>query len=174
MEKAKLILVTGGSRSGKSRYALERLKGAKHPLFVATGWAGDAEMAERIARHQAERGKEWDTVETRTQLAKALQSVSNHDAVLIDCLTLWVSNLMFEENLADSDTVLERTDEVISVARMLKIPVFFVTNEVGCGIVPEHETARRFRDWAGWVNQRVAMAADEVILCVSGIPVRIK
>ena len=163
-----VILIGGGSRSGKSRYALElaRQRGAR-PVFLATAQALDGDMAERIRKHREERGDGFVTLEEPLELAAALRALPDCDAVVVDCLTLWVSNLM----LAGRGIP---TEELIAAARATAATVVFVSNEVGCGIVPENALARQFRDLAGALNQRVAAAADEVYWMVFGIPVKVK
>jgi adenosylcobinamide kinase/adenosylcobinamide-phosphate guanylyltransferase len=167
----KIIFITGGARSGKSSFALE--SAAKHEgkrAYVATAQALDSEMKERIERHRKERGSEWDTFEEPMDLAKALPPLGSvYDVIIIDCLTIWLSNLMLSEV-----EVGREVEGLITALREVNTNVFVVSNEVGMGIVPDNETARRFRDMAGSLNQKVADAADEAYLVVSGIPVRIK
>jgi adenosylcobinamide kinase / adenosylcobinamide-phosphate guanylyltransferase len=164
-----LTLVLGGARSGKSRYA-ERLISAMSPpwIYVATAEARDAEMAQRIAAHQARRGSEWRTVEAPSDLSGALASAQT-GPILIDCLTLWLSNRM----LAGADIDRE-VGQLQTVLAQCSGPVVIVTNEVGCGIVPDNALARRFRDLQGSLNQRIAAAADCVVLMVAGLPVPVK
>jgi adenosylcobinamide kinase/adenosylcobinamide-phosphate guanylyltransferase len=165
-----LTLVLGGARSGKSRYA-ENLIAASQPpwVFVATAEAGDAEMAERIALHRRRRGRDWQTIEAPHDLTAALANIAADAPVLVDCLTLWLSNRM----LADSDLEVEiaRLEAVLDGRRG---PVVLVSNEVGFGIVPENALARRFRDLQGRLNQRLAARADRVILMVAGLPMVVK
>ena len=157
-----LVLVGGGARSGKSRWALERArKRGGRLVFIATAEALDEEMAGRIARHRADRGDEFATVEAPRELADAIR-IAQGDAIVVDCLTLWLANVM-----ADSE-------EVIAAAKEHTAEVIVVTNEVGCGIVPDNALAREFRDRAGIVNQRFAEAADEVYWMVFGQPLRVK
>ena len=157
-----VVLVGGGSRSGKSRWALDRArKRGGRLVFIATAEALDEEMSIRIAKHRAERGPEFTTVEEPLELARALQS-AQADAIVVDCLTLWLAN-------GHGDVA-----GAISAAREQSAEVIFVTNEVGCGIVPDNAMAREFRDRAGFVNQRFAEAADEVYLMVFGQALRIK
>lgn len=169
MEKS--ILITGGARSGKSALA-ERLalRPRGRAIYVATAEAHDAEMAARIAAHQARRGAEWDNRHAPFDLCAALR---DSDAAglprLVDCLTLWLTNLM----LAQRDWRAEGTALAATLAD-LKAPVLLVTNEVGAGIVPENRLARAFRDAAGWLNQTVAQECETVILCVAGYPVKVK
>ncbi|HCE43632.1 MAG TPA: bifunctional adenosylcobinamide kinase/adenosylcobinamide-phosphate guanylyltransferase [Lentisphaeria bacterium] len=165
-------LITGGSRSGKSRYALELAKSAKKPFYIATGWAGDDEMAERIQKHRKERGKHWTTIETKTDIASAIEKAERKgaDFIIVDCLTLWVSNMMFEET-----NIKMETEKVISTIKSAgKATLVFVTNEVGSGIVPADKLSREFRDAAGLVNQKIAAAVDNVVLTVCGQPLYIK
>ncbi len=168
MEKS--ILITGGARSGKSALA-ERLalQATGRAVYIATAEAHDAEMAARIAAHQARRGAEWSDHPAPTDLVEALQATDGADPRLVDCLTLWLTNLM----LAEADWQGAGHALVAALADQ-KAPVLFVTNEVGAGIVPENKLARVFRDAAGWLNQEVAQACDAVWLCVAGIPVKVK
>ena len=160
-----LVLVGGGARSGKSRWALDRARKCGDRLvYVATGEALDDEMAARIAHHRSERGDEFITVEAPLDLAGAI-CAARCDAMVIDCLTLWLSNTM---NMPDT------TDETIAAARESTADVIVVTNEVGCGIVPENVLAREFRDRAGRMNQCFAEAADEVYWMVFGQALRVK
>jgi adenosylcobinamide kinase/adenosylcobinamide-phosphate guanylyltransferase len=160
-----LILVGGGARSGKSRYGLERArKCGKRLVYIATAEALDQEMAARIAHHRADRGSDFVTVEEPLDLACAIRS-AQADAIVVDCLTLWLSNSM---DLPD------QTGAAIAAARQSTAEVIIVTNEVGCGIVPENALAREFRDRAGVMNQRFAEAADEVYWMVFGQPLRVK
>ena len=162
------VLVGGGSRSGKSRYALElaRARGSRL-AFLATAQAFDQEMADRIALHREERASEFATIEEPSDIARAIAAHAGFDAIVVDCLTLWVTNLI----LAEIDVEVE---PVIEAARANPATIVFVTNEVGCGIVPENALARRFRDLAGRVNQQVAAAADEVYYMAFGIPIKVK
>lgn len=167
---AKSILITGGARSGKSALAESMVLGFGAPaLYIATAEAHDAEMAERIARHQARRGPEWRTVSAPLDLTGALQAADTDMPVLVDCLTLWLSNLM----LAGRDWQAEAGVLAASLPRD-GAPVVFVTNEVGAGIVPENALARSFRDAAGLVNQSIATACDELWLSVAGHPLKVK
>jgi adenosylcobinamide kinase/adenosylcobinamide-phosphate guanylyltransferase len=161
-----IVLVGGGARSGKSTWALTRARGCGERLvYVATAEALDEEMAARIAKHRAERGSAFETIEEPLDLASAIRSAEG-DAIVVDCLTLWLSNLMRASE--------DRTEETIVAAKEKHALVIFVTNEVGCGIVPEHALAREFRDRAGIMNQRFAEAADEVYWMVFGQPLRVK
>ncbi|MFA6566913.1 MAG: bifunctional adenosylcobinamide kinase/adenosylcobinamide-phosphate guanylyltransferase [Victivallales bacterium] len=165
-------LITGGSRSGKSRYALELAKSAKKPFYIATGWDGDDEMTDRISKHRKERGKHWITIETKIAIASAIEKAERKgaDYVIVDCLTLWVSNMMFEK--ANIEKELRKTIAVIKSRR--KAVLVFVTNEVGSGIVPGDKISREFRDAAGLVNQKIAAATENVVLTVCGLPLFLK
>ncbi len=175
---ARIVLVTGGSRSGKSAFA-QRIAEAEPPprLYIATsGRPQDAEMAERVRRHQAARGMGWRTAEVTEDLAGVLSSDRAHAVCLVDCLTLWVSNLLLAANgheFAEEDVV-RHGQAVLNASADRSGLAVFVTNEVGMGIVPDTALGRRFRDLAGRCNQTIAAGADEVYLLVSGIPVRIK
>ena len=165
-----LTLVLGGARSGKSRHAEALVTALPQPWFyIATGEPRDNEMAARIAEHRARRGAQWHTIEAPRDLAAVLAAVPAGATVLVDCLTLWLSNVM----LAGADVEGETDQfEHVLVGRMG--PVVLVANEVGLGIVPENALARRFRDAAGRLNQRLATVADRVVLLVAGIPVKVK
>lgn len=166
---ALLTLVLGGARSGKSRHAESLIAATSPPwIYIATAQAGDAEMTERIAMHRERRGHDWQTLEAPSDLVGALASVQSRP-VLIDCLTLWLSNLM----LADADI----GTEISALERALLLrtdPTAVVANEVGSGIAPDNALARRFRDLQGILNQRVAACADRVILVVAGLPLIVK
>jgi adenosyl cobinamide kinase/adenosyl cobinamide phosphate guanylyltransferase len=166
---AKLTLVLGGARSGKSRYA-ESLVAALPPpwTYVATAEAGDEEMAARIKSHRERRGPQWRTIEAPRDLAKAL-SACGDAPVLVDCLTLWLSNLMLAE--ADIEEETARLEKTLVAASG---PLVLVANEVGSGIVPSYPLGRRFRDAQGVLNQRIAARAERVILMVAGLPLLLK
>lgn len=165
------LFVLGGARSGKSRYAQAQLEALPGRLaFVATAQAFDAEMAERIALHRADRGPRWTTLEEPLDLPVAiLTAAAQADGVLVDCLTLWLSNLMLEGR----DVATAAADLCATVARC-PVPLVLVANEVGMGIVPENALARRFRDEAGRLNQAVAAAAARVVLMAAGLPLALK
>jgi adenosylcobinamide kinase/adenosylcobinamide-phosphate guanylyltransferase len=170
----RLVLVTGGARSGKSAVAEARVAelAPEGPwLYVATAEPLDGEMAERIARHRHRRAGAWRTVEAPRHPAEALADASVK-AALVDCLTLWMTNLLVQG--LDDEPILGAVDELARAAARAPSPVVIVTNEVGAGIVPENALARRFRDLAGLGNQRLAQAADEVWLVAAGIPLRLK
>lgn len=166
----KSILITGGARSGKSRMA-EGWVAAQGdtPVYIATAQAFDTEMEARIAAHQARRGANWTTVQEPLALVDALTTTDGQGPRLVDCLTLWLSNLMH----ADRDWRAE-AGALANAIPLQTSPVTFVTNEVGGGIVPENALARAFRDAAGEVNQTIAAAVDEVYLAVSGYPLQVK
>ncbi|MBV8920719.1 bifunctional adenosylcobinamide kinase/adenosylcobinamide-phosphate guanylyltransferase [Bradyrhizobium sp.] len=165
-----IILITGGARSGKSVRAEARAAAfAGQPIYLATAEALDAEMSERIAQHRARRGPDWIARDVPLELAQALIETDGRGARLIDCLTLWLSNLMHAER--------DVTQELSRLAATLagqRSPVVLVTNEVGLGIVPDNALARRFRDAAGVMNQTIAGVADEVEFVVAGLPMRLK
>jgi len=171
MAERKIILITGGSRSGKSRMALELSRDAGRKIFVATAQAGDTEMKLRIERHRKERGAEWITIEEPIDLRCLLKKYPD-GLLVVDCLGLWVSNLL----LAGQDEAAIRRDtiDLSAIAQARNDQSIFVTNEVGSGIVPDNELARRFRDALGSVNQMFADVADEVILMISGLPLWLK
>jgi len=169
-----LVLITGGCRSGKSRHALEL--GASYSgrkVFVATAEAKDSEMEERIRRHQKERGDEWETVECPVDLQNALKKEGGRsDVLVVDCLTLWISNLLLEGVTAKC--IHERVAGLLRVCAEISSTVIVITNEVGAGIVPESRLGREFRDIAGMANQQIAKGFEKVIHMISGIPQVIK
>jgi adenosylcobinamide kinase / adenosylcobinamide-phosphate guanylyltransferase len=170
MDCMAIILITGGARSGKSVRAEARARAFPgKPVYIATAEALDAEMRERIARHRARRGNDWLERETPLDLAAALRETDGGGARLVDCLTLWLSNLMHEGR----DWTKEAAG-LVEALRAQRSPVVLVTNEVGSGIVPDNALAREFRDAAGFLNQMIARAADEVELVVAGLPMRVK
>ena len=170
-----IVLIVGGCRSGKSRYALELATQAagRNRIFVATCMPGDNEMEERVRRHQKERSQSWTTVEAPLSLAEAVDEHSRQgNVIVVDCLTLWLSNLLLEiNNMEEIEVHIKRLTQSLEASQC---PVFLVSNEVGTGIVPESRLARRFRDVAGFANQKVAACSDMVIWMVAGIPVSIK
>jgi adenosylcobinamide kinase / adenosylcobinamide-phosphate guanylyltransferase len=165
-----LTLVLGGARSGKSRYAEDLVTSLPPPwIYVATAEAGDAEMAERIVMHRTRRGKDWQTVEASHDLAAALTRVDSKAPILVDCLTLWLSNRMLSEADIEADAA-----QLEATLAGRHAPVVLVSNEVGSGIVPDNALARRFRDLQGRLNQRMAARADRVVLMVAGLPLVVK
>jgi adenosylcobinamide kinase/adenosylcobinamide-phosphate guanylyltransferase len=177
---ARIILVTGGSRSGKSGFAQQAAEAQPgRRLYLATSVPEDVEMARRVERHRAARqGRGWDTLEEPRDVAAALRADREHTVCLVDCLTLWVSNLLLEEETAGREVTEEeiavRARELLDACVGRPGQVYLVSNEVGMGIVPETPLGRRFRDLAGRCNQVVAAGAAEAYLIVSGIPLRIK
>lgn len=169
-----VLLVTGGARSGKSRYAVERacLWGSR-VLYVATCQPEDDEMRERVQRHQAERPTTWTTIEPGPDVLAAIRDDGpDFDGILLDCLTLYVARLLVS-GYGERD-VGQRVDDLCSALKAVARPSIIVTNEVGWGVVPETPLGRLFRDMAGGANQIAARQAQEVVLLVSGLPVVIK
>ena len=166
-----IILIGGGARSGKSRHALElaRKRGSRLG-FLGTAETFDEEMARRVALHRAERGTEFSTIEEPLEIAAAIRETQDADAIVLDCLTLWLSNLM----LTFGRDVGAEIGKFIEAAQSSRAAVIAVTNEVGCGIVPDNALSRDFRDHAGTLNQRVGAAADEVYWMIFGQPLRVK
>ncbi len=168
------VLITGGARSGKSRFAVELAQGFhRRILYVATGKISDPEMRQRILRHRRQRPPHWQTIEPPCDPAGVLLHLDHRvGGVLMDCLTLYLSDLLMQ---GDSDAMIQRKlRRLLSAIRRVSVPVIMVTNEVGSGLVPEHPLGRRFRDLAGMANQQAAQVADCVVWMVSGIPVALK
>lgn len=168
-----MILIGGGSRSGKSKEALKRLRASGSRLgFIATAQAWDDEMQERIRLHREERGSGIVTWEEPLRVADRLQlEQDSYDSIVVDCLTLWLSNLMLQGEESD---IHRESENLLKAATQNRTEVILVTNEVGCGIVPENALARKFRDYAGRLNQQAAEWASEVHWMVFGIGLRIK
>ena len=165
-----VILITGGARSGKSKRAETRTRSFPgEPIYIATAEALDAEMQARIAKHRARRGNGWIEREVPLDLVAALVASDGGGARLVDCLTLWLSNLMHAERDWEREV-----SELAATLPRLKSPVIFVTNEVGLGIVPDNALARSFRDAAGIMNHTIAEFADEVEFVVAGLPMKLK
>jgi adenosylcobinamide kinase / adenosylcobinamide-phosphate guanylyltransferase len=177
---ADIILVTGGSRSGKSGYTqkrAEQLDGKK--VFIATCPRVDTEMDERISRHVAERREsDWQTIEEEIDIAGVIKENHESDIILVDCLTLWVNNLLYLHHQKNrnftEDELATICQEIIKVSSEHPGIIFFVTNEIGSGIVPENSVTRRYRDLVGRCNQNIAQNANEVILVSCGIPLTLK
>ncbi|MCI0605570.1 bifunctional adenosylcobinamide kinase/adenosylcobinamide-phosphate guanylyltransferase [bacterium] len=170
MAKAEIVLITGGARSGKSAQAL-RLASARPGIFLATAEALDQEMKERIRQHRLERSAEWKTIEEPVLPARIL--TENHtDTVVVDCITLWLSNLLMRSY--DQEQIEREVSVLCEALQAREATTILVTNEVGMGIVPEHASGRLFRDVAGKTNQRIAAMAHCVIFMVSGLPLYIK
>lgn len=167
----KTVFITGGARSGKSSFAMaeaSKIPGKK--AYVATAQALDEEMRQRIEHHQKQRDSEWTTHEEPLKIATLIEAIrDDYSVVLIDCLTLWLSNLMQGDIDAEAEV-----KKLVSMLGQPHPPIYLVSNEVGMGIVPDNRLARSFRDMAGFLNQKMAAAADEVYVTVAGIPVQIK
>ena len=171
MTRIRSLFVLGGARSGKSAYA-QRLAEASSAerLYLATATPGDEEMAARIARHRAGRGQGWTTVEEPLEIARALERHARAGrVVVVDCLTLWLSNLM----LAGRDPAPALAGLAQTIAALAG-PAILISNEVGMGVVPDHKLGREFRDWQGRANQEIARACDAAILVAAGLPLRLK
>ena len=177
----KIVLVTGGARSGKSRFAEQYAAKHGHRVaYIATAEIDDEEMKHRVKLHRERRPADWQTFEAPTHAEQALKEAGEtHDMILFDCLTIYISNLLcalpdIEDSGRNCRLVSESIDRLIEQAKCNEGTAVFVTNEVGAGIVPEHRLAREYRDLAGLANQRMARAADEVYLVVCGLPVNVK
>lgn len=180
--EGRLTFLLGGARSGKSRMAVDMARAADNVVFLATARPSDPEMARRVERHRAERPDDWRTVEAPLQLPRTIRaSVREDDTVILDCLTLWVSNVFVEYEGsgeeagpgggdAGEDDILSRTDELISAIRSCGRRWIVVSNEVGTGLHPDTALGRRYRDLLGLVNQRVSRSADRAFLVVAGRP----
>jgi adenosylcobinamide kinase/adenosylcobinamide-phosphate guanylyltransferase len=177
---AALILITGGCRSGKSDFAqrlAENIPGSR--IYLATAPCLDEEMAQRIARHRAAReATGWQTIEETLDIAGVLDKLDKKEIVLVDCLTLWINNLLFEAEKAGTElteeAIADKCREIADACKKRSGTTLCVANEVGLGIVPDNALARRFRDLAGRCNQTFAAAADTAVFMVSGIPLCIK
>lgn len=169
------VFITGGARSGKSDYAMSLAEKSRGRLvYIATATPGDDEMRERIENHRRSRGMNWKTIEETLDLSGAVSSLGGENTVVIDCLTLWLTNLMMQDMETFEDVAVNKARELAEAFRMFKGTAIAVSNEVGLGIVPENALSRRFRDVAGLANRVMAASADEVYWVVSGIPVKIK
>ncbi len=175
---AHTIFVTGGARSGKSVFSEKKaLEFGNRLGYLATAQSLDAEMTDRIERHRTRRGPEWQTIEEPIQLSQAVENTEGkYDAILVDCVTLWLTNLLFAfEDTGNVETrIREEVGRLTTTLQRMSTPVILVSNEVGMGIVPEHHLSRLFRDIAGAANQSLAAAADDVYMVLSGIPLKIK
>ncbi|HMF17987.1 MAG TPA: bifunctional adenosylcobinamide kinase/adenosylcobinamide-phosphate guanylyltransferase [Gemmataceae bacterium] len=173
MVAGQLILIGGGVRSGKSDFALSLARQlGQRRLFLATAQAGDDEMTDRIRRHRQARGDDFITIEEPLAIAEAVRRHAEFDVVVLDCLTLWLSNLLL--NGCSLEQILQHVDDFLAVLGKQTGHVVIITNEVGMGIVPENALGRQFRDVAGLAHQRISQAADEVYLAVLGTILRIK
>ncbi len=160
-----LIFLTGGARSGKSSTAVKAAAERRTPVTViATATAGDAEMAQRIARHQGERPRHWALIEEPADLLGAVGSVAPDHTIIVDCLALWANNRLFHE----PEQILEEAASIADLLAARRERAYVVSNEVGSGIVPADEATRRFRDLLGSINQLMAQRADSAFLCVAG------
>ena len=178
MEMNRIVLVTGGARSGKSSFSEKRVLvfGTKY-VYVATAPVLDEEMKERVGRHQAKRaGDGWLTIEEPLDLCRALAEAERlgADAVLVDCLTLWINNLMYRDPAFDEAKMAVKTETLLAALKAFPGLVVLVINEVGLGIVPDTPLGRAFRDCSGRCGQLIAAEADEVWFCICGIPQKIK
>lgn len=181
-----MIVVTGGAKSGKSSFAEQKAKSIGNKvLYIATAIPFDDEMKVRIKRHREVRPITWETYEGFLNLPKIIVDKSNDfDCILLDCVTILITNLIFHYNKSNNieeaefnvieKLVLEEMKNIVNACKTIKSEIIFVTNELGCGIVPENKLSRHFRDIAGNVNQFIAKNANEVYISVSGIPVKIK
>ena len=166
---ARITFVLGGVRSGKSSYA-EAVAGGRNrnKIYIATSEILDNEMADRVKIHKDRRGEDWQTIEEPLEIARIIGS-SQPSIILVDCLTLWLSNLLHKKM-----DVMRQIDVLVESLKATQAEVILVSNEVGLGIIPENTLARKFSDYAGILHQKVAEVADEVVLMVAGIPVKIK
>ncbi|MBZ0158266.1 MAG: bifunctional adenosylcobinamide kinase/adenosylcobinamide-phosphate guanylyltransferase [Alphaproteobacteria bacterium] len=170
-KRGKIVFVIGGAKSGKSGFALRSASACEgRRAYLATAQAFDREMEERIARHKAERSEEWAVHEEPVRIAALLKEIHPvYDVLLLDCLTLWISNLLLGERDIEAET-----GAFLEAVSACSATLFIVSNEVGWGIVPDNALSRKFRDIAGSLNQKIAAVADEVYLVTAGIPVKIK
>jgi adenosyl cobinamide kinase/adenosyl cobinamide phosphate guanylyltransferase len=168
------ILITGGCRSGKSHYALDYAnRHYSKKLYLATCEALDEEMAQRIERHKKTRGPEWQTVEEPLEIVNKIRQYGNEvDVILLDCITLWLSNLLMRQK--DDSKIMNEAEKLMDTIQQSQTSIILITNEVGMGIVPAEPLGRRFRDLSGMVNQRMTEVTDTVIFMVSGIPLFLK
>ena len=176
-----LTLILGGARSGKSSHALKLAKESGKPVtFIATAQAFDDEMSARIQKHKAERPAHWHTLELPLNIASSVSQIKS-DAVILDCVTLWATNLMMQfvkDDLVDEtpylNAIQNETEELLAIIQNTNQNWFIVSNEVGLGLVPPYQMGRVYRDGLGWVNQRIAKEADTVLFMVAGLPMTIK
>jgi adenosylcobinamide kinase/adenosylcobinamide-phosphate guanylyltransferase len=175
--KRELIFILGGARSGKSVFAekLARERGGDAVLFIATAEAGDEEMKARIAEHRARRPSTWETIEAPREASRALENYRGGARVIVlDCLTLLVSNVLLADKARAREWVERQVDALIAWQKSRKVDLIVVSNEVGMGIVPDNALGRAYRDLLGAVNQRLAREADRVFMMVAGLPLEIK
>lgn len=171
VDRHSVLLLLGGVRSGKSRYAQKMVEGIDRVLFVATAARSDEEMTAKIARHREDRPSHWTTIEEKVNLPEVLAEFGpRHEVALIDCLTLYAANLLAAEGLQPEAEIERLCAALVSAP----FPVILVSNEVGSGVVPAYALGRRYRDLLGEINQRMAALADEVVLMVAGLPLPLK
>src|SRR5215831_6290204 len=178
-ERRETILILGGARAGKSAFALRlaaemEANGGGPACFIATAEALDDEMRERIARHRSERPSNWTTIEEPINLEAALRQASDAAVVVVDCITLLVSNWLLRDDRPTAEDLFATIDNALGLAAASNTYLIFVSNEVGLGLVPDTPIGRRFRDTVGRINQKLAQAVDTVYFLVAGLPVRIK
>jgi adenosylcobinamide kinase/adenosylcobinamide-phosphate guanylyltransferase len=168
-----ILLITGAARSGKSSYAEQQARElGPRLLYIATAEAKDAEMRKRIEEHKRRRGNDWVTIEEPLALTETLlRKRGQTDCALVDCLTLWLSNLLLAH---EAKYARKKVEQFVETSRQLDFHLILVSNEVGWGVVPKNSLARQFRDLSGWANQRMAAVANEVVLMVTGIPMIVK
>lgn len=166
----KLSLILGGTASGKSNFAENLARSSNHQrVYMATAQAFDTEMSKKILQHQASRGPDWQTIETPFLLNEEISKISDDKIILVDCLTLWLSNHLLAENHID-----DLTRDLLHTINTVNAPIILVSNEVGLGIVPDNQLARKFRQAQGELNQKIAKTADLVVQLYAGIPLPIK
>lgn len=186
MSESNIIMILGGARSGKSSFAqsLAQKMGEK-VVYLATAVVQDEEMAQRVHRHRQERPEHWITIEEGLDLSRAIRTVPpDTEVILLDCLTFWLTNLLWQEEIEDyndinqlkrkEQEVLAATDDFLQTVSDTAIPLIVVSNEVGCSLVPEYPLGRFFRDLSGWANQKVAKKATSLYLMVAGCPLLVK
>lgn len=171
-----IILVTGGARSGKSAYSETLAKSFPGPrAYIATAPVFDDEMAVRVARHKAQRKHDgWDTIEEEINLFEAIKKADAYDTILVDCLTLWISNLLYKDEKINEDDIIAKCAQLRKICAEFDGNIIFVINEVGMGIVPDNPLSRAFRDLSGRCSQSVAKFANKVVLVSCGIPLSLK
>ncbi len=172
----RLTLILGGARSGKSSFAqtLAQKRGGDDVLFVATAQAHDDEMQARITHHRASRPTSWRTLESPREVARALATAPSAHVIVLDCVTLWTSNVLLADENNATARMMREVDELLAWYQSADTQLIIVSNEVGLGIVPDNALARAYRDLLGAVNQKIAKVADEVFLLVAGLPIEIK
>lgn len=174
-----ITLITGGIKSGKSDFALcraEKTQKKNNFCFIATALPVDEEIRKRIEKHRKKRKKFWKTIEEPENIDKVFQTLPQKSTVLVDCVTLWAGNIICRPEMtsADLEKAEKKIDKIISVIKEKDMKVFFITNEVGCGIIPENKLSRGYIDFLGKINQKIARSADEVYLMVAGIDLKVK